>query len=692
MLSAFLLIAVLAALLLSNSGGGVVRALEERFGDVVWRLGASRSDERRLIVVDIDDRSLDAVGPWPWPRPTLAQLLDHIARQGARLQILDVVLTDPRADDAVFLEAVQRHRPVLAQVFALPKAEHPPSPQPPQAGQPAGALDWPSCPAPFDTAVGHLANHRALAALGQPPLGRTGHISPGLTQDGIVRQQPAVVCWNNQAFPALSIAAAMHATGETQLRPQQGTWWKAPWSLEGQQQVLPPLPLDDQGHIRIGWYQHPDSFISVPASDVLAGRTPPDLFQGAWVLIGSSAFGLNDSIATPFGPTASGLLAHTQILTTWLDGRTPYTPRVAPLLQALAVLIGLSVAAGMVWHSGRTPSNTTAPHTHRLRSTAAGRGLSLWLPVWGSFYVLVLALSHALLLLYAQLWIAWLTPALIVLLASLALASAEHLRARAERQRLYEHLSSYLPAPVAAALALQPPSGAIRAQSRSVTVLFADIRNFSAYCEARPPEESAAVLHAFFSAATDVVQRHGGVIEAFQGDAVLAVWNGVDPLTTTTPPAESHARLALTAAIELLAHSRRLLPDPAPSGLEPLELGIGIETGFATAGSFGPAHRRTHLVMGRTVTIANRLVGMTGDLAHPILVGEGLATQIGTQVGGHTAAVSPTTSATGAVTSLESLGTFLLDGLRVPHHVYAVPLHALALHQPPAPPPTAQQG
>jgi adenylate cyclase len=190
------------------------------------------------------------------------------------------------------------------------------------------------------------------------------------------------------------------------------------------------------------------------------------------------------------------------------------------------------------------------------------------------------------------------------------------------------------------------------------------------------------VLHAFFSAATDVVQRHGGVIEAFQGDAILAVWNGVDPINSTNPPAESHASLALAAAIELLASSRHLLPDPAPSGLEPLELGIGMETGFATAGSFGPAHRRTHLVMGRTVTIANRLVAMTGDLAHPILVGEGLATQMGAQLGRHT---PPLSSASSAITSLESLGTFLLDGLRVPHHVYAVPLNALALHHPPSP-------
>ena len=119
----------------------------------------------------------------------------------------------------------------------------------------------------------------------------------------------------------------------------------------------------------------------------------------------------------------------------------------------------------------------------------------------------------------------------------------------------------------------------------------------------------------------------------------------------------SHAQLALDAAISLQQAIQGVLPDPAPAGLEPLALGIGVETGPAMSGSFGLASRRTHMVMGRTVTIASRLVAMTADLGHPILVGEGLAAQVG-GIG------------------LKSMGTFLLDGLRVPHHVYAPPFSA----------------
>jgi adenylate cyclase len=265
------------------------------------------------------------------------------------------------------------------------------------------------------------------------------------------------------------------------------------------------------------------------------------------------------------------------------------------------------------------------------------------------------------LLLQQAIWVGWSAPALFILSTGSIMGVLQHAKSRLDRDRLYTHLSSYLPAPVAAALALQPPSSAIKASTKQVSVLFADIRNFSAYCEARPPAEAAAVLHAFFSTAAPIVEAHGGVIEAFQGDAIFAVWNGdpapdaCSPDGKPAPPPAYHAQRALDAAVALLSAVHGLLPDPAPAGLEPLALGIGVETGPAMAGSFGQASRRTHMVMGRTVTIASRLVVMTAELAHPILVGEGLAGQVG-------------------AVGLESMGFFMLDGMRAPHHVYAYPL------------------
>ena len=221
------------------------------------------------------------------------------------------------------------------------------------------------------------------------------------------------------------------------------------------------------------------------------------------------------------------------------------------------------------------------------------------------------------------------------------------MRARFERSRLYGNLASYLPEPVAAAIAFQEPSSRIEAQRREITVLFADIRNFSAYCEGRPPEEAAGLLHAFFTTATRIVEAHGGLVEEFIGDAVMVVWNAPQDCP-------DHTARALAAAQELQADVAHLFSQ-TPPGLEPLALGIGIETGSALVGSFGPARRRTHTAMGETVTIASRLQSLTADLAQPILVGEGAAGRLPKD-------------------AVVSLGSFLLEGLRASRVVYAPPV------------------
>lgn len=467
----------------------------------------------------------------------------------------------------------------------------------------------------------------------------------------------------------------MNGTAETGLVLQRGASpLDAPWILSGRNQALPAIPLDENGDIRIPWRLHPQSLISLSAADVLTDRIPAGLLNNAWVLVGSSAFGLHDAIATPFEGAGAGLQVHAQLITAMIDGQIPARPRVAPAYRLVMALLGVALLVIMARERKRFPVYLVPVVT----------------VVWG----VILWGLHSLLQVKASLWLGWADPALFVGLSGLSMGILEHARSRVDRDRLYTHLSSYLPAPVAEALAQQSPSSAIRAGKRQVSVLFADIRNFSAYCEVRPPDEAAAVLHAFFSTATRVIEAHGGVIESFQGDAVFAVWNSEGK--SAQPSAESmtfdfvadtfelesdqtsvnlhwglagnlrssrrrgkpsHAQLALDAAISLQQAIQGVLPDPAPAGLEPLALGIGVETGPAMSGSFGLASRRTHMVMGRTVTIASRLVAMTADLGHPILVGEGLAAQVG-GIG------------------LKSMGTFLLDGLRVPHHVYAPPFSA----------------
>jgi adenylate cyclase len=186
------------------------------------------------------------------------------------------------------------------------------------------------------------------------------------------------------------------------------------------------------------------------------------------------------------------------------------------------------------------------------------------------------------------------------------------------------------------------------AQRQQATVMFVDLRNFSAYCEGRSPEESATVLHIFYTTVDRIVTQHGGVVEQMVGDGLMAVWNG-------SSPCPDHAHKAIGAAEEIWREGVAQLPKVASRQTPPLDLGIGIESGDIMIGSFGPAQRRVHSVLGETVTIASRLENLTAELAYPILLGPEVVRQ-----------AQPTKA--------QPLGDFLLSGLTQPRKIHSLPV------------------
>jgi adenylate cyclase len=589
---------------------------EERSGDFFWRHGSHATPERRLLLIDIDDTSVSRIGPWPWPRERVAELVDKLRTAGAQAIALDIVFPDPKSGDEVLSEAIQRSPVVLSQILAIEGST-------PSDGQLQGAQPNLECRQSMATASGFIGNSALLKS-------SAGHITPRIAEDGSVRHLPALICHGGKVYASLVLPLLQKTVEpDDRLILSPGTNWLQPHSSINFA-ALPGLvvPLDENGDVRVPYRRSRSAFSSISASDILENRFSEQLLKGSLILVGATAFGLADSVPTPHGGAVSGVEVHAQFLSGLLDDAVPYTPRGASALQWLmsgSAAIFLLLLAGVRTGQGR---------------------IAIWLPVAGLIVSTLWIGLHGWALLNKSLWIGWVTPAIFTFLSAIALAIAEHARLRFERSRLYENLSAYLPAPVANRIALSEVRGIIEADRREVTVLFADIRNFSAYCEGRPPEEAAAMLHAFFTTASTVVEAHQGVIEEFVGDAIMAVWNA--PI-----PCPDHTVQAYAAAQALQKACAPLFPATPPPGLEPLALGIGLETGQALVGSFGPAQRRTHGALGETVTIAERLTALTGDLAQPVLIGEKAAKALGPSV------------------ALRDMGSFLLEGLRRPHQIFS---------------------
>jgi adenylate cyclase len=461
-----------------------------------------------------------------------------------------------------------------------------------------------------------------------------GHITPIVDTDGSIRRVPAMVCYEGQAYPSLAVAGLAAATGaQPVVRNNKPGLFNSSASktidVGGIQ-----LPVDARGQMRVSYQMPRSGFASVSAVDVLQGKVPPSLLRGAWVLLGSTAFGGGDAVPTPQGGAVGGVEVHAQLMSAALDNRTPFVPAWAPLWPLATGLLALLVLV--------------------LSLRASGPKAAVVVPFVAMATGGVIFALHAFLLLGMHQWLGWGQPVLFLALAASLLTATEMLRVRAERERLFENLSSYLPEGAARRVAFEGPSAQVVAETREATVMLVDLRNFSAYCEERAPEDAATVLHLFYTTLDRIVTEHGGVVEQMVGDGLTAVWNG-------STPCNQHAKKALQAAEVIWKEGVSQLPKVASRKTPPLDIGIGIETGPVMVGSFGPARRRVHTVMGEAVSVAARLEKLTAEFGYPVLIG-------------------PVAHAQAECTEAQKIGDFLLAGMRTPRTVYALPIQVGPSH------------
>ena len=594
--------------------------VEERIGALGWTLFSEKEREERITLVVIDEKSLAEVGPWPWTRDVMAQLVNAIDSSGALLQIHDIVYPEPRDGDSALEGALASSSgAVVAQVPVLTSGA-----AAARVGAMTHCIEGVSCSAVgVDLAIagGYVAPAEIFKAIPK------GHNAAIIDPDGGVRKSPALVCVDGAVYPSLALSAFM------QLEPSSS--WSASVSqgdsLFGPEALVSiegypglQIPVDGTGAMRIDFHQSPESFRAVSASDVLSGRFGKELLEGAWVIVGGTAFGMADIVPTPYSGAAFGVELQARILASVLDLSVPFTPVGAGLLYAVMVLS----FSGFVYAA----------------SAKNGKAVEYGLVLLALFLPLTSLGIHIYLLQSFNIWLGWMVPALFGFLASVVALVYELAKARFERGMVYQNLASYLSPHVAKEVAFSLPSSQIDAERRDVTLLSADIRNFAAFGESRPPEEIAAILHLFSIRANEIIDSFGGRIAEFRGDSVLAMWHGTS---------EESAQNALDAAVALnLAVGDGLLADHHPAGLEPMALGIGLDQGPVLIGSIGSSDRRSFTVLGDAVSATLRIREMTSELAQPILIGSAVARHL---VG----------------RKLQSQGSFLLSGLRVPRVLFA---------------------
>ncbi len=640
------------------------RSFDERSDNWTWNMQTQTAPERRLVVVDIDEKSVHAQGAWPWPRRTLADLVKALNDEGAGLKLYDVVLPEGKDGDEALKAALSVGSPnVGGQIFSIdPKVTV-------QNGVLAGQEGSGPCSVSAQTGFGFIGNAADLA----PSFARVGHLTPVIDPDGAVRQVPAFVCFEGKSYPALSLAGLMQIGSSTASVSQataplaavlasasapapapasasapitslpvtssQNTlsfspgsswlvkgqsWMDAPWSVKMKNWPDFSLPLNESGQIRVSYRTPRSQFVSLSASDVMAHRVPKDLLNGAWVLVGSTAFGSGDAIPTPHGGAEGGLEVHAQLIAAALDQATPYTPTGSWMLQVVVVglgllsLLALSVLPNRKNHSTNTLGAGVVQWHQRERlvflmplAGVAAVGLSFGLHAWG--------------LLSLNLWVGWSLAAAFLASGALTMTVGDLLVLRWQRSRLFENLARYLNEPVAQEVALQDGHDGVDARLTPVVVMAMNVRNFDRFSDEQGATPSAEFLNQYLSMLSTTLKSFGGELHHVQGTQVLAVWR-IDPSLAKTAALESKGQALPLRASEQAVCAAQSLWDQSQSwvalrGGQDLELEMGLEMGEALLGSVGPSERRVHTVLGEPVLVAQALREMVAELSYPVLVG-----------------------------------------------------------------------
>ncbi|MBS0501867.1 MAG: adenylate/guanylate cyclase domain-containing protein [Burkholderiaceae bacterium] len=578
--------------------------LDAQLADLRLGLSMPRTRDTRVVIVDVDEASLQRLGRWPWSRARIAQLVRELTgRQQAAVLGLDALFAEPEAGlsgpasggdpapDDELARALAGAPVVLGYYFSSERDARRTGQLPaPLAGQ----TPWPR--------LLHWSGYGANLAVLTHAAAAGGFFNAVTDSDGVVRSVPLVAGFDGALYESMSLAMLRLGLGGAALGLGTDEAGGRTVRLQGATQSLlihldargtVPVPYRGAGGMRGGSFQY------LSAADVLSGRLPAGSLRGRYVLLGFTAPGLMDVRATPAGEAFPGVEVHANLIAGALEGRLVHRPPWAATYE-LAVLLLLGVLFIAV-----------------LPRLGLGGALAL-----GGGAVLALLALDSVLYRGAHLLLPLAGPLMLVvatLVVNLALGFGVERRAR---HRLAVQFSSYVPPELVRQMQRDPRRYDMQARTEELTIMFCDLNGFTSLAETLPPAELQALLRELLERLSGVIARHQGTIDKYMGDCVMAFWGA--PVANPR-----HARQAVEAALDIRAAIQAFNAERAAAGHGALAVGIGLGTGPVAVGNMGTALRRTYTVIGDAVNLASRLEGLAAGYGVDVVASQATMEQAG---------------------------------------------------------------
>ncbi len=553
--------------------------------------------DKRIVIVDVDEKSLQALGQWPWSRNKIARVLQNLSDAGAAIIGLDMVFAEKDNSspvniareanitvqnlpdyDRILAETLARTPVIAGFTFDFEKK----LPNPPPTVNAIYIQRGKGAHESLPVARGIVTNIPLL----QQSAYSSGSFNTVPDSDGIVRYVPLLVTYDHTIYPSLSFEMIRTLLGLRKVNLYYDTNGVTEISL-GEVHI----PVDAQGRLFVNYHGGPKSYPYLSAVDIYNRHFDPSYVEGKIILLGTSAAGLLDLRATPFASVYPGVEVHANVIDNIINDDTIADNSSLDSLMTMAAIPLTVISIALIL--------TFAP-------PLGAFGLIV------GFVMATAALYYQALFDQHQLF-NFAYPLLSTLLAIFTFTFYKIYSENRQKELVAARFAKKVSPQVAAQLLINPEN-VFTTSEEEITIFFSDIRNFTTISESfGNPRILIDYLNTYMSPMSEIIIAHEGTIDKYIGDAIMAYWNA--PLRVS-----NHADKAVQAAIRQIEALQELNLTLQQKSFPPIDIGIGIHTGKAIVGEMGSEGRSDYTVIGDTINLGSRIEGLCKTYGAKILI------------------------------------------------------------------------
>ena len=579
-----------------------LESIDSTLRDYMFIIRGEKPQSDRVVILDIDEKSLGTLGQWPWSRNKVAKLLENLsaAKVGVIgfdvvfaeednssphkvLKELNIKIENPPNYDEIFAKVVASTPTILGYEFQLEEDEY-------------LKTKTPEIPAIFIERNRQLADDYLIKAKGtilNIPILQDNAYSSGFFNNvpdssGIIRSVPMIIRYEEQIYPALSLEIIRAISGNNKVYINYDEIGVKDISIGDFF-----IPTDRHGRLIVNFRGKDKTFKYISALDIYNNNFDKKDIEGKIVLVGTSAAGLLDLRATPFESVYPGVEVHASVIDNILEGDFLTKPAYVDGVNIVTIII-ISILVIL---------------------------LVSCTPFWANPFIPVILIAIEITLLYYMLFTKGIVlniffPLVTTIFASITATLLDYFYEIKKEEAIKKKFASKVSKEVMDSLLQNLDDSGFDAMDKEISIFFSDVRGFTNISESMPNARILIdFLNQYMTPMTNIIIEEKGTVDKYIGDAIMAYWNAPGDI-------KNHQDSALRASIRQIEHLEPLNKSLKEQGLPKIDIGIGLNTGVATVGEMGSEQRSDYTCIGDPINLGARLESLCKSYGARIIISE----------------------------------------------------------------------